>query len=386
MTQLIIQYHSGQPRAALLSDRRLVEYFELNEDPAQNPEAVLLGRAGRVMKNLKAMFVQLPGQQEGFLPFDEMPPGVKVNPGDALIVQIRKPARGEKAAFLTMDIGLAGRLVMLLPKSAASHVSKRAGDRGSLALLAEKLRPQGMGLVLRASAEGAAEADIACEVEKHLTVWREIESKARLIKAPALLFPAPGPIERLLRDAQSLPERVVTDDLERSAWFGLPQSFSDRPFALFQVEQQLQDARRRRVYLPSGGTLVLDPCEAATLIDVNTAKDTKKNGDAWLRANIEAAAEIARLLRLRRVGGIILIDFIDMREESQRETVLQAIREALLEDPVTSEVLGFTRLGLLEMTRRKADVPLPAQRLTPCPRCHGTGLSDAQEETEYTDA
>ena len=386
MTQLIIQYHSGQPRAALLSDRRLVEYFELNEDPAQNPEAVLLGRAGRVMKNLKAMFVQLPGQQEGFLPFDEMPPGVKVNPGDALIVQIRKPARGEKAAFLTMDIGLAGRLVMLLPKSAASHVSKRAGDRGSLAPLAEKLRPQGMGLVLRASAEHAAEADIACEVEKHLSVWREIESKARLIKAPALLFPAPGPIERLMRDAQARPERAVTDDLERSAWFGLPQSFSDRPFALFQVEQQLQDARRRRVYLPSGGTLVLDPCEAATLIDVNTAKDTKKNGDAWLRANIEAAAEIARLLRLRRVGGIILIDFIDMREESQRETMLQAMREALLHDPVTSEVLGFTRLGLLEMTRRKADVPLPAQRLTPCPRCHGTGLSDAQEETEYTDA
>ena len=386
MTQLIIQYHSGQPRAALLSDRRLVEYFELNEDPAQNPEAVLLGRAGRVMKNLKAMFVQLPGQQEGFLPFDEMPPGVKVNPGDALIVQIRKPARGEKAAFLTMDIGLAGRLVMLLPKSAASHVSKRAGDRGSLAPLAEKLRPQGMGLVLRASAEHAAEADIACEVEKHLTVWREIESKARLIKAPALLFPAPGPIERLMRDAQARPERAVTDDLERSAWFGLPQSFSDRPFALFQVEQQLQDARRRRVYLPSGGTLVLDPCEAATLIDVNTAKDTKKNGDAWLRANIEAAAEIARLLRLRRVGGIILIDFIDMREESQRETVLQAMREALLHDPVTSEVLGFTRLGLLEMTRRKADVPLPAQRLTPCPRCHGTGLSDAPEETESTDA
>ena len=386
MTQLIIQYHSGQPRAALLSDRRLVEYFELNEDPAQNPEAVLLGRAGRVMKNLKAMFVQLPGQQEGFLPFDEMPPGVKVNPGDALIVQIRKPARGEKAAFLTMDIGLAGRLVMLLPKSAASHVSKRAGDRGSLAPLAEKLRPQGMGLVLRASAEHAAEADIACEVEKHLTVWREIESKARLIKAPALLFPAPGPIERLMRDAQARPERAVTDDLERSAWFGLPQSFSDRPFALFQVEQLLKDARRRRVYLPSGGTLVLDPCEAATLIDVNTAKDTKKNGDAWLRANIEAAAEIARLLRLRRVGGIILIDFIDMREESQRETVLQAMREALREDPVTSEVLGFTRLGLLEMTRRKADVPLPAQRLTPCPRCHGTGLSDAQEETEYTDA
>lgn len=386
MRELLIQYKSGPPRAALLFDRKLIEYWELNEDITQNPEAVILGRAGRVMKNLKALFVTLPGDKEGFLPFDEMPQDAQIKPGDSLIVQIRKPARGGKSAFLTMDIALVGRLAMLLPQSAAAHVSRRAEDRNVLALLAEKLRPEGMGLVLRSKAEGAAEAEISLEIDRLKLDWDAIQSKAQTAKAPALLKPSPGPLERLMRDEKVLPQRILTDDMDRASALHLPLSFSDRPFALYQVEQQLFEALRRRVYLPSGGTLVLDPCEAATLIDVNTAKDTKKDGDAMLRANLEAAAEIPRLLRLRRIGGIVLIDFIDMQEEKQRETLLKALREALSGDRVVSEVLGFTRLGLVEMTRRKADLPLPAERLNPCPHCHGSGLSDSLSETEKSDA
>ncbi len=130
------------------------------------------------------------------------------------------------------------------------------------------------------------------------------------------------------------------------------------PFGLYEVNRQLEQSLKRRVYLPSGGNVVLDQCEAALLIDVNSANDTRGEGGTALRVNLEAAGEIARLLRLRRAGGIILIDFIDMRDDAQRARVADALKSALREDRAITEVLGFTRLGLLEMTRRRADAPL----------------------------
>jgi len=129
------------------------------------------------------------------------------------------------------------------------------------------------------------------------------------------------------------------------------------------VETQLKKALSRRVYLPSGGTLLLDPCEAGLVIDVNTAGDTARGGDPMLRANLEAAEEIARLLRLRRVGGIVLIDFIDMRGERHRDAVLARLKDALRDDRTATEVLGFTRLGLVEMTRRRTEAALPARKM-----------------------
>lgn len=361
--ELALRLRGGKPRGALLQGRRLVEYWELDAPPAVSPEAVLLGRSGRVMKSLGAMFVTLPEEKEGFLPFDEMIGQVQPRPGDSLVVQVKKPSAGGKAAYVSMDVSLAGHLSMLLPLGKAAHASRRAGDASALAALANEFKPEGMGLVLRLNAEGAPKEQILAEICLHVSHWQDILNRSKTLNAPAVLLDAPDPLTRMLRDLKEPLRQVVSDDEKTAEALGSPYILSEDPFALYGVEQQLVAALRRRVYLPSGGTLVLDPCEAALMIDVNTARDTRKSGDLILRTNLEAAEEIARLLRLRRAGGVILIDFIDMKSKQQQETVLARLKEALREDRILTEVLGFTRLGLVEMTRRKADAPLPAQRL-----------------------
>ncbi len=363
MIELALRLRGDKPRGALLEDRRLTEYWDLETPPAVSPEAVLLGRAGRVMKSLGAMFVTLPEGKEGFLPFDEMTGDAPPKPGDSLIVQVKRPSVGNKAAYVSMDVSLAGRLSILLPLGGAAHASRRAGDSPALAALAAAMKPEGMGLVLRASAQGAVREEILAEIGRHVSQWQGLLMRSKSLSAPAVLQCAPDTLSRRLRDLRRPPDSVLTDDGKAAEVLGLPCTLSEDPFALLGVEQQLVSALRRRVYLRSGGTLVLDPCEAALLIDVNTAGDTRRGGDLILRTNLEAAGEIARLLRLRRAGGVILIDFIDMKSKEQQEAVLARLKEALREDPVQTEVLGFTRLGLVEMTRRKADVPLPAQRL-----------------------
>lgn len=364
MKELLIRTKGDSPALALINNRLLYEYWELNTNQEEQSGAIYLGKAARVMKSLKAMFVVIKNGVEGFLPFDEMISAQTVRPGDPILVQIKKPAQGGKAAFLTQDITLPGRFAMLLPNGKYAHASKRSSDKQAMKALARRLCPENMGLVLRASAEGTEKKAIEREIAAQIELWQDIEQKAKRTTAPALLLPAPGIIERLLRDVRELPQRVVCDDEKTAAALNLPYQIEENPFSLYGVEQQRYLALKRRVYLPSGGQVVLDPCEAALLIDVNTGKDTGKAGDLTLRTNLEAAKEIARLLLLRRVGGIILIDFIDMPNDAQREKVKLALEEALREDRMSSEVLGFTRLGLLEMTKRRAENTLPAQTLT----------------------
>jgi len=360
--ELLIRALGDAPALALLKDRQLLEYWPLQEDLASQAGAVYLGRVGRVMKSLHALFVTLAPGVEGFLPFDELAGAPRPDPGEALPVQLKKPPQGGKAAYLTCDISLPGRYAMLLPRGSQASASRRAADPQALRLLARRLCPPGMGLVLRASAQGVARQEVAREVAAHLAAWQTLLDQAAQARAPALLAPAPGILARLLRDERALPDQLIVDDPRAAQGLDLPLRVHPDPFGLYGVAQQLHQALRRVVRLPSGGQLVLDPCEAALLIDVNTAQDMNKAGDLMLRTNLEAAREIARLLRLRRVGGIILIDFIGMEHEAQRAVVQSALEEALLEDRVTSEVLGFTRLGLMEMTRKKAQPALAAQR------------------------
>ena len=364
MKELLIRSKGETPALALVKDRVLIEYWELDEDLAWQAGAIYLGRANRVMKSLKALFVTLGNGVEGFLPFDEMLPPHDVRPGDALLVQIKKPALNEKAAFLTQDISLPGRCAMLLPNGKSAHASKRAENKQAMKILARRLCPENMGLVLRKNAETAPQKTLEDEIASQVLLWQTINEKAAKTSAPALIHNAPGILERLLRDELELPEKVICDDEKLAFALPLPCRIETDPFSLYGIEQQRYLALKRRVYLPSGGQVVLDPCEAALLIDVNTGKDTGKAGDLALRTNLEAAHEIARLLRLRRVGGIILIDFIDMPTDAHREKVKQALEDALKEDRMSTEVLGFTRLGLIEMTRRRGENALNAQTLT----------------------
>jgi len=387
--ELLIRSQGGKPAAALTDGGKLVAYFPLSPQPFISPEALFLGKAGRVLKNLEAMFVSLPGGTAGFLPFGEMPGGQRPGGGDSLIVQVKKPPQGKKAAFLTMDIALPGRLAVLLPESKVAHASTRLEgvEKSALTRTAARLKPEGMGLVLRAAALNAEEKDILADIKVLQNTWQDIRQKAQTGPAPALLLPAPDPLARLLREEREAPSRILSDDLRAAQSLGIHVESSPDPFALYNIPHQLRQALKRRVYLPSGGTLVIDPCEAGTVIDVNTGRNSVRGQDIILKTNLEAAREAARIIRLRGVGGIVLIDFIDMKTEGHRERVLAAFEEAVKDDPVKTVAHGFTQLGILEATRKKAMPALQAQTLTSCSVCGGSGYKGfSEEETDVNHA
>ena len=388
MRELVIRSKGGAPAAALTEGGKLIAYFPLEEAARPAPEALYLGRAGRVLKNLEALFVSLPEGMSGYLPFDEIPDGHRPRGGEDFLVQVKKPPQGNKSAFLTADIALPGRRAVLLPRGNAAHATSRLSgeEKAGLAGLAARLKPPGMGLVLREAARGVPEADLREEIAALKAQWETVAEKARHLSAPALVMPPPAPIERILREQRTLPVRVLSDDPKLAESLGIPAEESGDPFALYSITHQLRQALKRRVYLPSGGTLVIDPCEAGTVMDVNTGKNSLKGQDIILRTNLEAAREAARLIRLRSLGGMILIDFIDMKSDEERLRVREALEEALEDDPVKTAVHGFTRLGILEMTRRKADGALPAQTLSPCPACGGTGYPGLLQEEDSAHA
>lgn len=388
MTELVLQLQTPPAAAAILCDGRLMDYVPLADAPqGPQPEEIYLGRVARVMKNIQALFVRIGEKAEGFLPFAEYP-GPRPNPGDTVLVQVKKPPQGAKAAYLTGDIALGGRLAVLLPCGGAAHVSSRMPEeqKGEYLALAQRLAPPGMGLVLRSECALLQQEDIAAQIAEEVAIlrarWDDVWRSAQSAGAPALLWGAPTPVQQLLRDSRGQVDRIIADDPPLASQWGVAAQAEAAPFARRRVAQQLQQARERCIPLKSGAALVIDPCEAMTVIDVNTAHFAHK-GDresAFLQVNIEAAAEIARILRLRRVGGIVVIDFIDMQQQAHRQQVLQALEQALLQDPAKCVVHGFTALGLVEMTRKRSQAHLPSQRCMPCPACQGTGVVAAQAD------
>ena len=378
MSELLIEHRGGLRALALMEQGSLVEYLEEEPAAGPQPEAIYLGKAVRVMKALNAVFVQLAPGVEGFLPFAEIPGGGQPRPGDRLLVQVKKPPQGGKAAYLTADILLAGSLLLLLPFGKAPHVSQRVTDpedKQRLLALAEALAPSGMALVMREESLRATLEEISAELQQLLARWQEVEARLATAQAPALIAPAPDLLDQLIREQGAKLQRVICDAPDRLPGLPLPVTKQDSPFALFGVEQKLSKALRRKQHLKSGASLVIDPCEAMTVIDVNSAQQSsrREHQSAVMAVNREAAEAIARLLRLRGIGGIVLIDFIDLPSDAEREALAAYMQELLRDDPVKTVVHGFTRLNFLEMTRRRQRRALPAQRLKACPRCRGLG-------------
>lgn len=389
MSELLVERHGNKTELALLEDNALLEYRLEEADPGAQPEAVYLGRVGRVMNSLNAAFVRITAREEGFLPFDEMHGDVRPRPGDTVLVQVKKAAARGKAAYLTQDIALAGRYAVLLPMGKSHHVSARAHeetDRKRLMDLAARVSPPGMAVVMRSRSLDINEDTIRVELTGMAQRYVDAMERAPKVSAPALLLPAPEPVTAILRDIPETPMRILTNDLTAVPDTGIPTAAAGNPFLLYRVRDSLSKALRRRVQLKCGAELVVDPCEAMTVFDVNTAQATQdRNRDRTiLTANVEAVREAARLLRLRNIGGIVVIDLIDMDSSADRDTVLDALKVSLRRDPVKTVVHGYTALGLLEMTRRKTTESLKAQRQKPCPACGGSGQQFTQTRTEDT--
>lgn len=358
--RVLIRHREGQREIALMEENRLLFY----EKDAQGvrTEQIYSGRIDRIVKGMEAAFVKLGKDQTGFLPFSECKE--KPRSGDKMLLQVKKPPIGEKAPYLTADIALAGRYVILLPVGGKCAVSQKITDeeeRSSLLDTARRLAPAGMGLILRTEAKGAPEKELAEEICSLSERWREIQNKAADASGPCLIEDSQDALSKLLRDEHGAVEEILTDE-ETPAPPGasVPVRFAPHPFELYGVFGQLEKALRRKVWLPCGGYLVVDPTEALTVIDVNSGKyaGAKEGAEStFLRLNLEAAKEIARLLRLRKMGGIILIDFVDMLSEESRRAVTDALAAELQDDPVKTVIHGFTRLGLMELTRKKTENP-----------------------------
>ncbi|MDA8068029.1 MAG: Rne/Rng family ribonuclease [Actinomycetota bacterium] len=378
------------------------------------------GRVDNVLPGLEAAFVDIGLDKNGFLHVDEIVmPGVEaprrgrgsgrdatqiaelLKPGQEIVVQVVKDPLKTKGARLSMDLTIAGRYMVFAPYGEGVGVSRRLEDRerDRLRKEAAKLELQGAGAIIRTAAQGAKRAELERELQYLFKLNEVLHRRVETAEAPALVFQEADLSVRVVRDIYSGEfERAVVDDEKQHhrlvAFFartapelvGQVELWSEeRPlFEAFGVERVLDSTLSRRVELPSGGYLVIDYAEALTVIDINSGSFTGKGKGARLedtitKTNLEAAEEVVRQLRLRDIGGIIVIDFIDMARARNRDAVLKTLRKALDEDRTKTFVVEISPLGLVEMTRQNVTDGVREIMTRPCPACHGEGVIKSEE-------
>jgi len=398
---------------AMLEGRSLVEHFVVKEtdETTQIDGNLYLGRVQNVLPGMEAAFVDIGIPKNAVLyrgdvryDVDDVEAGRGqgariedvLKAGQLIVCQVTKNPIGAKGARLTQEVSLPGRFAVLVPNSSTIGISKRLSDneRRRLRKILDEVRPEGHGLIVRTAAEGASAEELARDVQELTQRWTAISGEAAKSSKPGLLFRELDLAVRMLREelngdyrgvmiddpvlfdkvqayvAQVSPEMADRVELYDQAAESLPL------FERFFVHEQLHKALDRKVWLPSGGSLIIERTEALTVIDVNTGKNVGKTNleETVFRNNLEAAEEVARQLRLRDIGGIIVIDFIDMEGKDHREQVAGSLRNALARDKTRTQVFDISELGLVEMTRKRISEGLIESVSTMCPHCEGRGI------------
>ncbi|EHM09724.1 ribonuclease, Rne/Rng family [Thermanaerovibrio velox DSM 12556] len=364
----------------------------------QRAGEIYKARVDNVLPGMNAAFLNLGDGRNGFLYLADL--GRKPSPGEELVVQVAKTARKGKGARVTPRVSLPGRYVVLVPDGRDVGVSKRVADeeeRKRLKELGRQVLPEGFGMIVRTVAEGCGLDEMRCDVEDLMGLWDEISSAARRTAAPCLLYRDGGLLERVLRDEldRDVAEVVLDnpEDLETVTsmclkFFGPsggPEVTLYRGrgsvFEVYGVERELELALDKKVWLSSGAYLVIDQAEALTVIDVNTGKYTgaKDLRHTVLKTNLEAAEEVARQLRIRAIGGIVVVDFIDMDSEEDRKILLERLKELFKGDRHRARVFGITPLGLVELTRKRSRSDLRSVLTRGCPMCGSSGFVEREE-------
>ncbi|MEH6609971.1 MAG: ribonuclease E [Halioglobus sp.] len=397
-------------RVALVDGQRLYDLDIENRTRIQKKSNVYKGKITRVEPSLEAAFVDFGADRHGFLPLKEIapeyfyrkPPGGEgrtkirdiVKEGTEIVVQVDKEERGNKGAALTSFISLAGRYMVLMPNNPrAGGISRRieGDDRNELREALSHLEiPDGMGVIIRTAGVGRSSEELQWDLNYLLQVWEAISNADKESKAPTLLYQESNVIVRAVRDyLREDVDQVLIDseDAFKQATdfvsLVMPQYISRIKmyedtiplFSRFQIEGQIETAFQREVRLPSGGSLVIDPTEALVSIDINSARATKGSNieETALQTNLEAADEVARQLRLRDMGGLVVIDFIDMLAARNQRSVENRMRDALTVDRARVQVGRISRFGLLEMSRQRLRPSLGETSAIVCPRCTGQG-------------
>ena len=405
--QMIVRHEDGSDQVAVLEDGILVEHFVARRTNQSIVGNIYLGKVQNVLPSMEAAFIDVGRGRNAVLYAGEVnwdSLGMQGKPrrietalsaGDNVLVQVTKDPIGHKGARLTSQITLAGRYLVLVPGSTVLGISRKLPDpeRNRLKKILKEVVPEGTGVIVRTASEGASEEQLRDDVERLTKQWDKIEKKvATTRKAPVLLRGEPEMVVRVVRDLfnedvtrltvqgeetwQTVHEYVeelspeLLDRLEK--WTSKDDVFAER-----DIKAQLAKGMDRKVWLPSGGTLIIERTEAMTVVDVNTGKFIGSGGtleETVTRNNLEAAEEIVRQLRLRDIGGIIIIDFVDMVLEANRELVLRRLVEALGRDRTRHQVTEITSLGLVQMTRKRVGEGLVETFSTTCGACEGRGF------------
>lgn len=407
MKQMIVHCSEHVTRMALLDEGKLVEYAAEHVEQEELVGSYYKGRVINVLPGMQAAFVDIGQKKNAFLYIDdvlhphlEKQPPVKpsidtlLHPGQEIIVQVRKEPRGGKGARVTTHFTLPGRWMVYMPSAEYVGVSQkivRDSERNRLKALGERLRENEEGLIMRTVAEDEPPEAVAGDLEMLRAQWKGILRRADQAEAPALLHRDLSIVQRFLRDAfDPKQDELIIDSAgaAKEAEVFLEDMAPGRPgavkldeagdsvFVRYRIWDELNRSFARKIMLDGGGTLIWDETEAFTVIDVNTAQYTGGSTleETVTRTNLLAAEEIGRLIRLRDTGGIIIVDFIDMEQEEHRKLVTDRLESVLAKDRTKTHILGWTRLGLLEMTRKKARQTSGVVQ-APCPCCGGTGRS-----------
>jgi ribonuclease E len=403
---MVVRQRGERTQIGVLEDGVLVEHYVDKASHQSFVGNVYLGKVQNVLPSMEAAFVDIGKGRNAVLYAGEVnfdASGLEgeskriesaLKSGQSVLVQVTKDPVGHKGARLTSQVSLPGRYLVYVPGGSMMGISRKLPDkeRTRLKQILKQVMPGGAGVIVRTAAEGASEEELAHDVSRLSAQWESIEAKAKSANAPELLYSEPDLTIRVVRDIfnEDFSKLVVSGDqgwdlVDEYVRYVAPH-LADRldhwqgdedAFTNYRIDEQLTKALERKVWLPSGGSLVIDNTEAMTVVDVNTGKFTGQGGnleETVTRNNLEAAEEIVRQLRLRDVGGIIVIDFIDMVLESNRELVLRRLLECLARDRTKHQVAEVTSLGLVQMTRKRVGSGLLEAFSEPCECCNGRGV------------
>jgi ribonuclease E len=412
---MVVRQRGERTQIAVLEDKVLVEHYVDRGGHQSLVGNVYLGKVQNVLPSMEAAFVDIGKGRNAVLYAGEVnfdASGLEgeskrielaLKSGQSVLVQVTKDPVGHKGARLTSQASLPGRYLVYVPGGSMMGISRKLPDteRTRLKQILKQVMPENAGVIVRTAAEGASEEELAHDVARLSAQWESIERKAKSASAPELLYGEPDLTIRVIRDIfnEDFTKLVVSGDegwdlVDEYVRYVAPH-LSDRlehwqsdedAFAHYRVDEHLARALERKVWLPSGGSLVIDNTEAMTVVDVNTGKFTGQGGnleETVTRNNLEAAEEIVRQLRLRDVGGIIVIDFIDMVLESNRELVLRRLLECLARDRTKHQVAEVTSLGLVQMTRKRVGSGLLEAFSETCECCNGRGLIISLDGVEH---
>ncbi len=411
MKEIVINVSELEVKVGFLEEGKLTEFFIQKDEYSRINGNIYKGKVENILPGMESAFVNIGLEKNSFLYVNDLREfeekfldGIKnsdkpiediLKVGDEVVVQILKEPRGSKGARVTTHYTIPGKYLVLMPNNDYIGISKKIKDeeeRKRLENLVRDIKPDQIGVIIRTDAQGKDELHFEREMEYLVKKWQEIEGKMSSARIGEILYEDNNLIKRIVRDifSNDVDELIVND--EKSYWnlIDYVSAFSDNSlntkiklynkkkdiFDYYNIDKELNQALDNVVWLDCGGYLVIEKTEALISIDVNTGKNVGIHNleETVYETNLEAAKEIARQLRLRNLSGIIIIDFIDMKLEEDKNSVLEQLEESLSKDRIKNNIVHFTDLGLIEMTRKRVGKPLSSYFMNICPECTGTGI------------